>query len=103
MRHLLLLASALILIFAFSPSCKKEDKGFTRAMVIATNDITPTGCGYLLRFEDGGLVKPQYLASDYQHDSLGVLVKFYNTGGQSNCVPQHPYDIVAIDEIKRDR
>ena len=103
MRPLLLLASSLLLVFALSPSCKKEDKGFTRAIVIATNDITPNGCGYLLRFSDGGTVKPEYLASDYQHDSLGVLVKFYNTGKQSNCVAQDPYDIVAIDEIKRDR
>jgi hypothetical protein len=103
MRPLLLLASALLLIFALSTSCKKQDEGFTRAMIVATNDITPTGCGYLLRFEDGGLVKPNYLASDFQQDSLGVLVKYYSTGQQSNCNPQNPYDVVAISEIKRDR
>ena len=104
MRHLLLLASALLLVISFNTSsCKKADSGFTHALVIATDDITPTGCGYLLRLENGTLLKPSYLESAYQHDSLGVLVKYYKTGNQTNCVPQNPYDIVGIDEIKNDQ
>jgi hypothetical protein len=100
MRRLFLLAALPMLAIT---SCQKYDEGFTRAMVIYGGDLTVNGCGYLLRFEDGSLVKPAYLASAYQHDSLGVLVKYYNTGNQTNCVPQDPYDIVGIDEIKRDR
>jgi hypothetical protein len=100
MRRLLILAA---LVFVTVTSCKKEDEGYTRAMVVYGGDLTINGCGYLLRFEDGSLVKPVYLASAYQHDSLGVLIKFYNTGNQTNCVPQDPYDIIAVEEIKRDR
>ena len=100
MRHLLLLAAFSLIAFT---SCKKYDEGFTRAQVIYGKDLTPSGCGWLLRFQDGTLVKPVYLASAYQLDSLGVLIKYFNTGNQTNCVPQHPYDIVGVDEIKRDR
>jgi hypothetical protein len=100
MRHLLILAACSLIAFT---SCKKYDEGFTRAQVIYAGDLTPNGCGYLLRLTDGTLIKPVYLASAYQIDSLGVLVKYYNTGNQSNCEPQHPYDLVGVDEIKRDR
>ena len=99
MRHSLILAAFSLLTFS---SCKKYDEGFTRAMVIYGNDLTVNGCGWLLRLSDGTLIKPVYLASAFQHDSLGVLVKYYNTGNQTNCVPQHPYNIVGVDEIKRD-
>ena len=100
MRHLLILAACSLIAFT---SCKKYDEGFTRAQVIYAGDLTVNGCGYLLRLQDGTMLKPAYLASAYQLDSLGVLVKFYNTGNKTNCVPQHPYDIVGVEEIKRDR
>ena len=100
MRHLLILAACSLIAFT---SCKKYDEGYTRAQVIYAGDLTVNGCGYLLRLTDGTLIKPVYLASAYQIDSLGVLVKYFNTGNQTNCVPQHPYDIVGVDEIKRDR
>lgn len=99
MRTLLLLAATSVIAFA---SCKKYDEGFTRAQVIYAGDLTANGCGYLLRFQDGALVRPVYLASAYQIDSLGVLIKYYNTGTQTNCVPSQPYDEIGIDEIKRD-
>jgi hypothetical protein len=99
MRLLLLLAATSLFAFA---SCKKYDTGFTHAQVIYAGDLTSSGCGYLLRFQDGTLVKPVYLASAYQLDSLGVLIKYYPAGEQTNCNPQHPYDMIGIDEIKRD-
>lgn len=99
MRPFLLLAAASLIAFA---SCKKYDDGFTRAQVIYAGDLTTNGCGYLLRFQDGTLVKPVYLASAYQLDSVGVLIKYYPAGTQTNCVPQHPYDMIGIEEIKRD-
>lgn len=99
MRRLLLLASICILSLA---ACKKQDKGFTQAQVIYGGDLTPAGCGWLLRFEDGTLVKPIYLNSAFQQDSLGVLIKYYNTGENTNCVPQQPYAIIGVDEIKRE-
>jgi hypothetical protein len=100
MRHLLLLAAFSLLAVT---SCKKYDDGYTQALVIYGGDLTVNGCGWLLRLTDGTLIKPVQLESAFQHDSLGVLVKYYNTGNQTNCVPQHPYDIVGIDEIKRDQ
>ena len=100
MRHLIILSALSLICFA---SCKKYDDGFTRAMVVYGGDLTPGGCGWLLRLEDGEFVQPVHLASAYQHDSLGVLVKYYKTGNQTNCVPQDPYHIVGVDEIKHDR
>ena len=90
-----------MLAIVFAPSCKKRDDGFTQALVIRTNDLTPTGCGYLLALTNGSMVKPKYLQSAYQFDSLPVLVKYTGTGTQSNCMPQNPMDIVNIDDIKR--
>ncbi len=102
MRYFFYLSAAcLMLAIVFAPSCSKKDEGFTPALVIATNDLTPTGCGYLLSIGNGQLVKPRYLASAYQHDSLPVLVKYNNTGEESNCMPQNPLDIVDIADIKR--
>lgn len=100
MRHLLILAAIIMLAVT---SCKKKDDGYTQALVVYGGDLTVNGCGWLLRLTDGALVKPSNLASAFQHDSLGVLVKFYNSGNQTNCVPQHPYDIVVVEEIKRDQ
>ena len=99
MRHLLIF-SAIFLLAA--SSCNKKDEGYQQALVIYKGDLTTNGCGYLLRLSDGAFVKPQNLASAFQHDSLGVLVKFYNTGTQTNCVPQDPYDIVFLEGIRRD-
>lgn len=99
MRRLLILAALFTLT---ATSCKKKDEGYTQALVVYGGDLTVDGCGWLLRLTDGALVKPSNLASAYQHDSLGVLVKFYNAGTQTNCVPQNPYDIVVVEEIKRD-
>lgn len=101
MRYYFYLPVALFMMaIMFAPSCKKRDDGYTHALVIATDDITPTGCGYLLSIGNGQLIKPKYLASAYQHDSLPVLVKFSATGTQSNCMPQNPLDIVNVDDIK---
>lgn len=103
MRYFFYLSAlCLMLAIVFAPSCKKADDGYTRALVIATNDLTPTGCGYLLRLNANQMVKPQYLSSAYQHDSLPVLVKYTSLNTQSNCMPQTPLDLVSIDDIKRD-
>ena len=95
------LPAILMLAIVFAPSCKKRDEGYTQALVIRTNDLTPTGCGYLLALTGGQMVKPKYLASAYQFDSLPVLVKISSTGKQSNCMPQNPMDIVDVNDIKR--
>jgi len=100
MRRLLLLASLCIISLS---ACNKQDDGFTQAQVIYGKNLTPGGCGWLLRFTDGTLVKPILLNSSFQYDSLGVLIKYYRTGENTNCVPQQPYAIIGIDEIKRDR
>ena len=100
MRYLLLVAAFLMIT---ATSCKKYDEGYTRALVIYGGDLSVNGCGYLLRLTDGTLIKPVALASAFQYDSLGVLVKYYSTGEQSNCVPQTPYDKVNVTDIKRDR
>ena len=95
-----LLPAVLILILA--AACKKRDDGFTRALVINSGDITATGCGYLLRLQNGQEIRPIYIASAYQHDSLGVLVKFYDNGTTSNCRKQDPLEEVNVTEIKLD-
>lgn len=100
MRRLFILASLSIVSLS---ACNKQNEGFTQAQVVYGGDLTPGGCGWLLRFTDGTLVKPVYLNSSFQYDSLGVLIKYYNTGENTNCVPQYPYAIIGIDEIKRDR
>jgi hypothetical protein len=103
MRYIFYLSAlCLMLAIMFAPSCKKRDDGFTQALVIQTNDLTPTGCGYLLRFLSGQMVKPSNLPSAYWHDSMPVLIRYSNTGKQSNCQPQNPMDIISIDDIKRD-
>ncbi|MBS1643876.1 MAG: hypothetical protein JST36_02470 [Bacteroidetes bacterium] len=99
MRYLLILSAILVL---GTTSCKKYDDGFTHALVIYGGDMTTNGCGYLLRLSNGTFVKPINLASNYQQDSLGVLIKYNTTGEKTNCVPQNPYDKVNISEIKRD-
>lgn len=101
MRKIILGAAALAIL---SLSCNK-DKGFTKATVMDTGDVTNNGCGYLLRLEDGRDEKPVYMPSNYQHDGLKVLVKFHNTGILDTCrslPPREFYDQVQIDEIKKD-
>lgn len=104
MRPFLFLTAAacLLLTFALTPSCKKKDDGFEQALVLRSDDLTPSGCGYLLRFTNGQLVKPVYVPSAFQYDSLPVLVKYTNTGKESNCMPQNPMQIVSLDDIKRE-
>lgn len=104
MRQFLYLsvAGCLLLAFAIAPSCKKRDDGYTQALVIRSNDLTPSGCGYLLRFTNGQLVKPVYVPSAFQYDSLPVLVKYTNTGKESNCMPQNPVQIISLDDIRRE-
>lgn len=105
MRYYFYLPVALFMMaIVAAPSCKKPNEGFTQALVIETDDITPTGCGYLLSINSTQqLIKPKYLASAYQHDSLPVLIKYTGTGTQSNCMPQNPLDIVDINDIKREQ
>jgi hypothetical protein len=104
MRYFFSFAAACLMLACLmaSPSCKSRDEGYDQALVIATDDLTPTGCGYLLRFGNGEMVKPQYVPSAYQFDSLPVLVKYTNTGTETNCRPQNPMDIVVIDDIRRE-
>lgn len=99
MRYLVLLSAFFLL---GTTSCKKYDDGFTHALVIYGGDLTTNGCGYLLRLSNGNFVKPVNLASSFQQDSLGVLVKYNTTGEKTNCVPLSPYDKVNVSEIKRD-
>lgn len=85
-------------------SCKK-DKGFIKATVIDTGDITTDGCGYILRYEDGNTDKPDYLPSDYQHNNLKVLVKVHSSGILDTCsfsTPRKFYQLIYIDDIKKD-
>lgn len=103
MRYFFSLFVALVMLaIVFAPSCKKRDEGFTQALVIQTNDLTPTGCGYLLSLGNNSLIKPNNLPSAYWHDSMPVLVKYTNTGLESNCMPQNPMPIVSVDDIKHE-
>jgi hypothetical protein len=103
MRYFFYLSAAcLMLALAFTPSCKKRDDGFIPALVLQTEVMTSTGCGYLLRFTNAQLVKPANLPSAYWHDSMPVLIKYSKTGKQSNCMPQNPMDIISIEDIKHD-
>jgi len=98
----LLLSTALLAILGVS--CKK-DKGFVKATVMDTGDITETGCGYLLRLDDGRDEKPLYLPSNYQHNGMKVLVKYHYSGVMDTCRSNPPhefYDQVVVDEIKKD-
>ncbi len=99
MRRLLLAA---LVVTLSATACKKADEGFTRALVVNSGNIATGGCGYLLRLENGQEIKPDYVASAYQHDSLGVLVKFYDKGTTSTCRKQEPISEVVITEIKMD-
>lgn len=103
MRYFYLLTVALLLTATLlAPSCKKRDEGFSQALVIQTDDLTSTGCGYLLRFGNGVMMKPSNLASAFWQDSLPVLVKYTNTGKETNCDPQNPMDIIYVDDIRRE-
>ncbi len=92
----------MLLAFALTPSCKKRDEGFDQALVIRSDDLTPSGCGYLLRLTNGQLVKPDYVPSAFQYDSLPVLVKYSFTGKESNCMPLNPLKMVNIEDIRRE-
>lgn len=85
-------------------SCNK-DKGYVKAMIMDTGDITTDGCGYLLRLEDGREEKPEYLPSNFQHNGLKVLVKYHSSGVLDTCqfvIPRKFFEKIYIDDIKKD-
>jgi hypothetical protein len=97
-----LLGTAVLLTLAVS--CKK-DKGYIKATIVDTGDITADGCGYVLRMEDGKDEKPEYLPSAFQHNGMKVLVKIRSSGVLDTCqfAPPHVFfEKVYIDEIKKD-
>lgn len=103
MRYFFYLSAAcLMMAITFAPSCRKRNEGFEQALVIQTDDLTSTGCGYLLRFGNGVMMKPNNLASAFWQDSLPVLVRYTNTGKETNCMPQDPMDIIYLDDIRRE-
>jgi hypothetical protein len=101
MKKYLLMAAAFIF---FTIGCKK-DKDYTKATVIDTGDITTTGCGYILRLDDGREEKPEYLASDFQQNNLKVKVRFHSSGILDTCgsiPPLRFFQTIYIDDIKKD-
>lgn len=103
MRKYLLCAFVLVSVFAVS--CKK-DKGMEKATVTDTGDIAKDGCGYLLKLEDGKLVRPDYLPSAYQHDGYKVKIKF-NSDGEGDICNTYPtkkfIENIQLTDIKRDQ
>src|SRR5690606_40011773 len=81
MRNYLVVA----LLFAIGVVACKKDKDMKKATVVNTGNIALDGCGYILRFEDGNFLKPQYLPSAYQHDGYRVKVKFHSDGDGIIC------------------
>lgn len=95
-------AAAFMAILALS--CNK-DKGYVKATIMDTGDITVDGCGYLLRLEDGREEKPEYLPSNFQHNGLKVKVKYHSSGILDTCqfvIPRKFFEKIYIDDIKKD-
>lgn len=80
-------------------SCGKND--LRTATVVATDDITFEGCGYLLMLEeDGQLIKPSHLPGAYQHDGIVVELSYNHTGIVDTCeYSPKLFDLVNINEI----
>lgn len=85
-------------------SCKK-DKNMVKATVVDTGDIASNGCGYVLQLQDGTMLYPKYLPSNYQNDGEKVKVK-YNTDGEGTVCRTYPLQnfLTTIDivDIKKD-
>ncbi|WP_276132631.1 hypothetical protein [Polluticoccus soli] len=94
--------AALILLLAVS--CN-PDKDLVKATVVDTGDIAQDGCGYVLKLENGKLVRPAYIPSAFQSNGMHVKVK-YNTNGQEEICHTHPvnttFEVVEIAKIEKD-
>lgn len=96
-KNILLFITTLVAFSACNKGMETRD-----AEIVHTNDITGAGCGYLLKFEDSSLVKPNYLPSAYQHDGMRVKVRYEHTGVMDTCnYGSKIYDLADIDKIKR--
>lgn len=95
----------LLAAMASFAACTK-DKDFKKATVIDSGDVSSSGCGYILRMEDGSNQKPANLPSAYTHDGMKVKVKYHNDSGIVAChaidTSIHMLQVIAIDDIKRD-
>jgi hypothetical protein len=101
MRYLLPL---LAFVMIAATSCNKH-KGWERAWIINTKDVTYEGCGWVLRLDNGNDEVPEYVPSSFTHDSLRVWVKYHDAGRYDTCgYASQPkvYNIVVIDEIERE-
>lgn len=94
LKYLLLLVLGTIGFAA----CK--NKNLHEAVIVATGDITYEGCGYLLKLEDGQLLKPSYLPGAFQHPNIVVYVDYSHTGIVDTCdYSLKLFDLVNINEI----
>jgi hypothetical protein len=83
-------------------SCDKY-KDYKRGFIMDSGDITVNGCGYLLKLNGGGFVKPVYLNSAFQHDNMKVKVKLVLNGKKDTCdMGMAIYDEAIIEDIVRD-
>lgn len=83
-------------------SCDKY-KDYQRGFVMDSGDITTNGCGYLLKLNGGGFVKPAYLNSSFQHDNMKVKVQLVLSGKKDTCAMGTAiYDEAIIKDIVRD-
>lgn len=103
MRNYLVVA----LLFTIGVISCRKDKDMKKATVVNTGNIAANGCGYILRFEDGNFLKPQYLPSAYQHDGYKVKVKFHSESQGVICkgdtdTTNRYIELIYIDDIKRD-
>lgn len=86
-------------------ACKK-DKDFKKATVVDSGDVSSSGCGYILRMDDGSNQKPANLPSAYTHNGLKVKLKYHNDSGFVAChaidTSIHLLQVIVVDDIKRD-
>lgn len=80
-----------------------SDKDFDNAIVVDTADSGKINCGYLLKLDDGSLIKPNNLGTNYHQDGLTVKVKYSFTGVKDTCnYDPKIYDLVLITDIKKE-
>lgn len=96
MKKIIVAAGSIFILAACNP-----DKDMVNAVVIDTGDITPDGCGFLLKLEDSAMIKPVNLPSAYSHDGMPVKLT-YDFSGQKDTCDYGPkiFDLVQIDRIK---
>jgi hypothetical protein len=85
----------------FITSCKKNKTHYEEGTILWTGDVAVDGCGWLIESREQ-LFHPLNLTSEFQQDSLKVLVDLRYANESFSCgVMPTTYPSVEIKNIKK--